>query len=174
MFRKIIFYDNNILLTRILKYKMREKALQKKDKEIVKILQSDADITNAELAKDWPLRVTALGRVRNLKADGVIEHLCKTQPDQLGYSLHVFAHIKLSSQSKETLSYLEGAVKINPRVQDCFRMTGDYDYALRLLLKNTSELESFLTNELSRIPGIASIRTEVAMKCIKQDTSVSL
>ena len=65
--------------------------------------------------------------------------------------MHVFAHIKLSSQSKETLSYLEGAVNINPRVQDCFRMTGDYDYALRLLLKDTSELEYFLTNELSRI-----------------------
>ena len=155
---------------------MREKALQKKDKEIVKILQSDADITNAELAKRIGLSASAaLGRVKNLKADGVIQGIfAKLNPDQLGYSMHVFAHIKLSSQSKETLSYLEGAVKINPRVQDCFRMTGDYDYALRLLLKDTSELEHFLTNELSRIPGIASIRTEVAMKCIKQDTSVSL
>ena len=155
---------------------MLTKALQKKDKEIVNILQSDADITNAELARRIGLSASAaLGRVKNLKADGVIQGIfAKLNPDQLGYSLHVFTHIKLSSQSKETLSYLEGAVKINPRVQDCFRMTGDYDYALRLLLKDTSELEHFLTNELSRIPGIASIRTEVAMKCIKQDTSVSL
>ena len=155
---------------------MLTKTLQEKDKEIVKILQSDADITNAELAKRIGLSASAaLGRVRNLKADGFIQGIfAKLNPDQLGYSLHVFTHIKLSSQSKETLSYLEGAVKINPRVQDCFRMTGDYDYALRLLLKDTSELEYFLTNELSRIPGIASIRTEVAMKCIKQDTSVSL
>ena len=155
---------------------MREKALQKKDKEIVKILQSDADITNAELAKRVGLSASAaLGRVKNLKADGVIQGIfAKLNANQLGYSLHVFAHIKLSSQSKETLSYLEGAVKINPRVQDCFRMTGDYDYALRLLLRDTSELEYFLANELSRIPGIASIRTEVAMKCIKQDTRVAL
>ena len=154
---------------------MLTKTLQEKDKEIVKILQSDADITNAELAKRIGPSVRGAGAVRNLKADGVIRGIfAKLNPDQLGYSLHVFAHIKLSSQSKETLSYLEGAVKINPRVQDCFRMTGDYDYALRLLLKDTSELEYFLTNELSRIPGIASMRTEVAMKCIKQDTSVSL
>jgi DNA-binding Lrp family transcriptional regulator len=88
--------------------------------------------------------------------------------------LHVFVYIKLSNQTKETLTYLEGAVKMNSRVQDCFRMTGDYDYALRLLLKDTSELEYFLTHELSRIPHIASIRTEVAMKCIKQDSSINL
>ena len=53
-------------------------------------------------------------------------------------------------------------------------MTGDYDYALRLLLTETADLEHFLTHELSRIPHIASIRTEVAMKCIKQDTCLAL
>jgi Lrp/AsnC family leucine-responsive transcriptional regulator len=53
-------------------------------------------------------------------------------------------------------------------------MTGDYDYVLRLLLKDTPELEYFLTHELSRIPQIASIRTEVAMKCIKQDSSIAV
>lgn len=147
-----------------------------KDKEILNILQNDADITNAELAKRIDLSPSAtLGRVKNLKADGTIRGIyAKLSADELGYTTHVFVYIKLSSQTKETLSYLEGAVKMNPRVQDCFRMTGDYDYVLRLLLKNTSELEYFLTHELSRIPQIASIRTEVAMKCIKQDTSIAV
>ena len=152
------------------------KNLSAKDKEILNILQNDADITNAELAKRIDLSPSAaLGRVKNLKADGTIRGIyAKLSADELGYTTHVFVYIKLSSQTKETLSYLEGAVKINPRVQDCFRMTGDYDYVLRLLLKNTSELEYFLTHELSRIPQIASIRTEVAMKCIKQDTSIAV
>ena len=150
--------------------------LTAKDKEIASILQKDADITNAELAKRIELSPSAaLGRVKNLKASGTIRGIfAKLNADQLGYSLHVFVYIKLSNQAKETLTYLEGAVKINTRVQDCFRMTGEYDYALRLLLKDTSELEYFLTHELSRIPHIASIRTEVAMKCIKQDTSITL
>ncbi len=150
--------------------------LSPKDKEIAKILQKDADITNAELAKRIDLSPSAvLSRVKNLKTDGVIRGIyAKLNADQLGYSLHVFVYIKLSNQTKETLTYLEGAVKMNSRVQDCFRMTGDYDYALRLLLKDTSELEYFLTHELSRIPHIASIRTEVAMKCIKQDSSINL
>jgi len=150
--------------------------LSPKDKEIANILQKDADITNAELAKRIDLSPSAvLSRVKNLKTDGVIRGFyAKLNADQLGYSLHVFVYIKLSNQTKETLTYLEGAVKMNSRVQDCFRMTGDYDYALRLLLKDTSELEYFLTHELSRIPHIASIRTEVAMKCIKQDSSITL
>jgi Lrp/AsnC family leucine-responsive transcriptional regulator len=150
--------------------------LTAKDKEIAGILQKDADITNAELAKRIELSPSAaLGRVKNLKASGTIRGIfAKLNADQLGYSLHVFVYIKLSNQAKETLTYLEGAVKMNTRVQDCFRMTGEYDYALRLLLKDTSELEYFLTHELSRIPHIASIRTEVAMKCIKQDTSITL
>jgi Lrp/AsnC family leucine-responsive transcriptional regulator len=152
------------------------KSLSAKDKEILNILQNDADITNAELAKRIDLSPSAaLGRVKNLKADDTIRGIyAKLSADELGYTTHVFVYIKLSSQTKETLSYLEGAVKMNPRVQDCFRMTGDYDYVLRLLLKNTSELEYFLTHELSRIPQIASIRTEVAMKCIKQDTSIAV
>ena len=152
------------------------KNLSAKDREIINILQNDADITNAELAKRIDLSPSAaLGRVKNLKGDGTIRGIyAKLSADELGYTTHVFVYIKLSSQTKETLSYLEGAVKMNPRVQDCFRMTGDYDYILRLLLKNTSELEYFLTHELSRIPQIASIRTEVAMKCIKQDTSIAV
>ncbi|NCX49730.1 MAG: Lrp/AsnC family transcriptional regulator [Gammaproteobacteria bacterium] len=152
------------------------KNLSSKDKEIINILQNDADITNAELAKRIGLSPSAvLGRVKNLKADGTIRRIhAKLNASELGYSLHVFVYIKLLNQGKETLSYLEGAVKMNSRVQDCFRMTGDYDYVLRLLLKDTSELEYFLTHELSRIPLIASIRTEVAMKCIKQDSSIAI
>ncbi|NCW74144.1 MAG: Lrp/AsnC family transcriptional regulator [Gammaproteobacteria bacterium] len=152
------------------------KNLSPKDKEIINILQNDADITNAELAKRIGLSPSAvLGRVKNLKADGTIRRIhAKLNASELGYSLHVFVYIKLLNQGKETLSYLEGAVKMNSRVQDCFRMTGDYDYVLRLLLKDTSELEYFLTHELSRIPLIASIRTEVAMKCIKQDSSIAI
>ena len=152
------------------------KDLSSKDREIINILQNNADITNAELAKRIGLSPSAaLGRVKNLKADGTIRRIhAKLNASELGYSLHVFVYIKLLNQGKETLSYLEGAVKMNSRVQDCFRMTGDYDYVLRLLLKDTSELEYFLTHELSRIPLIASIRTEVAMKCIKQDSSIAI
>ena len=150
--------------------------ISEKDKAILKVLQSNADITNADLAKQVELSPSAtLTRVRNLKTQKIIRGIhAKLNADKLGFNFHVFVYIRLSNQVKETLSYLEGAVKMNTKIQDCFRMTGDYDYVLRVLLKNTSDLEYFLTHELSRIPHIASIRTEVAMKCVKQDPSLAL
>jgi Lrp/AsnC family leucine-responsive transcriptional regulator len=150
--------------------------ISEKDKAILKVLQSNADITNAELAKQVDLSPSAsLTRVRNLKTQKIIRGIhAKLNADKLGFNFHVFVYIRLSNQIKETLSYLEGAVKMNTKIQDCFRMTGDYDYVLRVLLKDTSDLEYFLTHELSRIPHIASIRTEVAMKCVKQDPSLAL
>ena len=150
--------------------------ITEKDKAILKVLQSNADITNADLAKQVELSPSAtLTRVRNLKTQKIIRGIhAKLNADKLGFNFHVFVYIRLSNQVKETLSYLEGAVKMNTKIQDCFRMTGDYDYVLRVLLKNTADLEYFLTHELSRIPHIASIRTEVAMKCVKQDPSLAL
>ena len=155
----------------ILKYSISDK-----DKAILKVLQNNADITNADLAKQVDLSPSAcLTRVKNLKTQKIIRGIyAKLNADRLEFNFHVFVYIRLSNQIKETLSYLEGAVKMNTKVQDCFRMTGDYDYVLRVLLKNTSDLEYFLTHELSRIPDIASIRTEVAMKCVKQDPSIAL
>ena len=150
--------------------------INEKDKAILKVLQANADITNADLAKQVELSPSAsLTRVRNLKTQKIIRGIhAKLNADKLGFNFHVFVYIRLSNQVKETLSYLEGAVKMNTKIQDCFRMTGDYDYVLRVLLKNTADLEYFLTHELSRIPHIASIRTEVAMKCVKQDPSLAL
>ena len=155
---------------------MHDMKILAKDRLILNKLQSDADITNAELAKQVELSPSAcLNRVRKLKQVGLIRGLyAKLNASELGYNYHVFVHIKLINQARETLSHIEASVKLNDRIQDCFRMTGDYDYALRLLIQDNAELEFFLANELSRIPYISSIRTEVAMKCVKQDSSLTL
>lgn len=155
---------------------MRFMSLDDKDRDILNALQKDGSLSNAALAKAVELSPSAcLSRVRNLNRLGVIRGThAHVDAEQLGFKLHVFAHIKLENQTRDTLSYLEGVVKMNPRVQECFRMTGEYDYTFRLLLRDTQDLEFFLTNELSRVPNIASIRTEVAMKCIKQRVEIRL
>ncbi len=151
-------------------------SIDDKDIEILKVLQSDADLSNQALAQAVELSASAChSRVKNLKSKGLIRRIqAKVDASALGFNLHVFVYLKLDNQIRDTLAYVEGAVKMNPRVQDCFRMTGEYDYSLRLLVKNTEELEWFLTHELSRIPHVAAIRTDVAMKCVKQDTAVAL
>lgn len=150
--------------------------LDAKDLNILKRLQANADISNAALAKAVDLSPSAcLMRVRQLKQNGLIRKIrAALDAEQLGYRLHVLVHIKLSSQSKETLNYFEGLAKRNPWIQACFRMTGEYDYSFRLLIRDTKDLEFFLTNELGRVPNLASTRTEVAMKCIKLGEEVDL
>ena len=105
-------------------------SLNDKDRSILQILQKNADITNAELAKQVALSPSAcLTRVKKLKADQLIRGISATlNANALGFNFHVFIYIRLANQERDTLSYLEGAVKMNPKVQDCFRMTGDYDY----------------------------------------------
>jgi Lrp/AsnC family leucine-responsive transcriptional regulator len=147
-----------------------------KDIEILKILQNDADLSNQALARAVDLSASAChSRVKNLKTTGLIQGIhAQVDAAALGLNLHVFVFLKLDNQVRDTLAYVEGAVKMNPKVQECFRMTGEYDYSLRLLVKDTEALEWFLTHELSRIPHVASIRTDVAMKCVKQQTAVPL
>lgn len=151
-------------------------SIDDKDIEILKILQNDADLSNQALARAVELSASAChSRVKNLKSKGLIRRIqAKVDARALGLDLHVFVYLKLENQIRDTLAYVEGAVKMNPKVQDCFRMTGEYDYSLRLLVKNTEELEWFLTHELSRIPHVAAIRTDVAMKCVKQETAIAL
>ena len=144
--------------------------LNLKDIDILKRLQEDAGVSNVELARHVGLSPSAcLARVRSLKSRGIIQTIrAELDEAKLGFTLHVFVYIKLEKQTPDTVTYLEGAAKMNPRIQDCFRMTGDFDYMLRLLLRETSDLDFFLAHELSRIPDIASIRTEVAMKNAKR------
>ena len=150
--------------------------LNSKDTEILKQLQNNAEISNARLAKQIGLSPSAcLTRVRSLKSKGIIQMIkAELNEHKLGYSLHVFVYVKLDKQTPDALSYLEGAAKMNSSIQDCFRMTGEYDYMLRLLLRDTNDLDFFLAHELSRIPDIASIRTEVAMKNAKRGHIVPL
>lgn len=144
--------------------------MNSKDIDILKRLQENAEISNSDLAKSIGLSPSAcLARVRSLKSKGFIQAVrAELDETKLGFTLHVFVYIKLEKQTPDILSYLEGAAKMNSRIQDCFRMTGEYDYMLRLLLRDTSDLDFFLAHELSRIPDIASIRTEVAMKNAKR------
>ena len=97
----------------ILKYLISDK-----DKAILKILQINADITNADLAKQVELSPSAcLTRVKNLKTKKIIRGIhAKLNADRLEFNFHVFVYIRLSNQIKETLSYLEGAVKMNTRM----------------------------------------------------------
>ena len=150
--------------------------LDRIDVAILERLQSNARITNVELAR--AVRLTAspcFNRVRALEESGVIRrHVTLLDTERLGLRLNVFIQVSLEKQREEALHKFEETIGTRPEVMECYLMTGDSDYLLRVLVRGIRELELFILNSLSKIPGISNIRSSIALKQVRYKTAVPL
>ena len=155
---------------------MPELNLDKTDIAILKLLQEDAKISNVQLAKRVHLSPSpCLTRVRRLERLGIVSrHVALLNPHSLGLNVSVFVQITLEKQAKEGLDRFESAIRKRPEVMECYLMTGEADYLLRVLVRDVEALEQFIIKELTRIPGIANIRSSVALKQVKYETALPL
>src|ERR1700740_908332 len=131
------------------------------DRKILALLQSDGRITMAELADKVRLAVSPCHRrVKLLEQRGVITRYIATV-DQKSVGLHVsvFISIKLARQKEEDLSRFARAISKWEKVLECYLMTGNRDYLLRVVAADLSSYEAFLKNKLTRLDGIASIES---------------
>ena len=150
--------------------------LDRIDIAILQRLQDDARITNADLAKEVNLTPTpCLYRVRALQAAGVIRgHVTLLDAGRLGLRLNVFIQVSLEKQRRETMERFEEAIALRPEVMECYVMTGDSDYLLRVLVRDIHEMEHFILSTLTKIPGIANVRSSFALKQVRYKTAVPL
>ena len=155
---------------------MPETNLDKTDLAILKLLQEDAKISNVQLAKRVHLSPSpCLARVRRLEQLGIVSrHVALLSPHSLGLNVSVFVQITLEKQAKQGLDRFESAIRKRPEVMECYLMTGEADYLLRVLVRDVEALEQFIVKELTRIPGIANIRSSVALKQVKYETALPL
>jgi len=146
------------------------------DLRILEELQLNARLTNVALAKRVHLSASpCLARVRALERAGVIDrYVTLVKPLAVGLGVSVFIQITLERQSTETLNVFETAVLRRPEVMECYLMTGDADYLLRVVVADVQALERFILDKLSPIPGIANIRSSFALKQVKYKTSLPL
>jgi Lrp/AsnC family transcriptional regulator, leucine-responsive regulatory protein len=146
------------------------------DIEILQQLQDNARITNVELARAVNLTASpCFNRVRALEKSGVIQrHVTLLDTEQLGLRLNVFIQVSLEKQREEALHSFEQTISSRPEVMECYLMTGDSDYLLRVLVRDIRELESFILNSLSKITGISNIRSSIALKQVRYKTAVPL
>jgi Lrp/AsnC family leucine-responsive transcriptional regulator len=139
------------------------------DRKILGLLQSDARITMAELAEKVGLSVSPCHRrVKLLEQRGVITRYIATV-DQKSVGLHVsvFISIKLARQKEEDLNRFARAISKWEEVLECYLMTGNRDYLLRVVVTDLSAYESFLKTKLTRLDGIASIESSFALSQVK-------
>lgn len=146
------------------------------DLRILERLQDDARLTNVELAKAVHLSPSpCLARVRALEDDGIIaRYVTLLDPLRLGLTVSVFISVKLEKQIESALEVFETAMRGRPEVMECYLMTGDSDYLLRVLVPDMPALERFIVDFLARVPGVGNIRSSFALKQVKYQTALPL
>jgi Lrp/AsnC family leucine-responsive transcriptional regulator len=146
------------------------------DLRILAELQEDGSLTNVELARRVHLSPSpCLARVKALEAGGVIErYVALASAKQLGLGLNVFINISLKTQSKEALAEFERRIAEHDQVMECYLMTGDSDYLIRVAVPDIASLERFILEQLTPIPGIEKIRSSFALKQVRYKTALPL
>ena len=153
---------------------LRELALDAIDRKILARLQEDARIANVELSEAVGLSpAPCLRRVRALEEEGVIrKHVTLLDPGAVGLPVSVFVNVSLERQVEKALQRFESAILTRPEVMECYLMTGDADYLLRVVCADLVAYERFLLDHLTQIPGVASIRSSFALKQVKYSTAL--
>jgi Lrp/AsnC family transcriptional regulator, leucine-responsive regulatory protein len=151
-------------------------SLDRIDIKILNELQQNASLTNVELATRVNLSPSpCLARVRHLEKVGVIDRrIAVLDPCVLGLSVTAFIHIKLERQVQLSLDNFTRAIDRISQVMECYLMTGDSDYLLRVLVPDIEDLEDLIVNKLSRIQGVSSIKSNLALKKISHKTMLPI
>jgi Lrp/AsnC family transcriptional regulator, leucine-responsive regulatory protein len=144
------------------------------DKNILSELQRDGSLSNVELARRVGLSPSpCLARVKALEAAGIIDrYVALVNAQKLGLGLNVFINISLKTQSKESLAAFERQIAAHAQVMECYLMTGDSDYLIRVAVADMAALERFILDQLTTIPGIESIRSSFALKQVQYKTAL--
>jgi DNA-binding Lrp family transcriptional regulator len=142
------------------------------DRKILRHLQEEARISNADLADRVGLSpAPCLRRVRSLEEGRVIrKYVTLLDPAAVNLGVTVFVQISLDLQVEDRLEIFERAVMRRPEVLECYLMTGDADYLVRVVVPNVAAYERFLKDTLTRIEGVAGIKSSFALKQVKYST----
>ena len=146
------------------------------DYKILTELQSDGRMTNQDLSEKVGLSPTpCLRRLRQLENDGVIfRYVALVDPVAVGYSVTAFVRVRLDQQDDRHLRLFEEAIAGFPEVMECYLMTGDADYQLRVVVTSLESFEDFLRLRLTKIPGVGQVTTSFALRPIVYKTALPL
>lgn len=140
--------------------------IDEKDRSILRLLQADGRLSNTELAERVHLSESAsLRRIRSLEASGLIRgYTAAVDQKAAGFALSVFLTITLNSQSQASLSAFEEAAGKVPEIMECYLMTGEADYLMRVVARDVDAFEALHAGALTRLPGVARITSSIALR----------
>jgi DNA-binding Lrp family transcriptional regulator len=139
------------------------------DKAILGLLQADGRISNAEIARQVGLSAPAThARVRRLEEAGVIrQYATLLDRETIGFDMVCFINVSLQLHQFDAIERFKELVQDMPEVLECHHITGEFDYLLKAVFRNRDELQEFVVNKLTPIPGMARINTSLVLIEIK-------
>ncbi len=139
------------------------------DRAILRELQQDGRMSVQDLSEAVGLSPTPVSRrIRHLEETGVISGYCALVDEEaLGYGVTVFVSVRLDKQIDTALEQFEKAIAELPEVVDCWLMTGNQDYLLRVVIAGLGDFEKFLVGSLTKVPGVASIESSFPLRQVK-------
>ncbi|MEZ4778680.1 MAG: Lrp/AsnC family transcriptional regulator [Flavobacteriaceae bacterium] len=145
------------------------------DKNLLKYLQQDCKQTNKELSLKLNLSVTAVyERIKKLEREGIIEkYVTLLNPKKIELGLLVFCQIKLIQHAKEYLTKFEQEVTQLEEVLECFHVSGEYDYLLKILVKDMEHFRNFMVTKLTTLQHIGSTQSSFVINEVKRTTQIS-
>ena len=148
---------------------MKSANIDQLDRLILQMLQRNGRATINEVSETVGLSPSPVARrVRLLEEAGIITgYAAQIDEVALGYGFSVFISVKLDKQIDEALVKFEAAIRLFPEVVDCWLMTGNRDYLLRIATNGLAEFERFLVGKFTKLPGVASIESSIPLRRVK-------
>ena len=144
------------------------------DKKLLQLLQEDAKQTTKELSHKLGLSVTAIyERVRKLENIGVIsKYMALLNKRKIGKDFMVLCHVKLSQHKKEYIQQFERGVMDLQEVTECFHVSGDYDYILKICVRDMEDYRHFMLTKLTSLQHIASTHSSFMIAEVKNTLTI--
>ena len=155
---------------------MQRVKLDRIDRKILRDLQENGRMPNVELARRAGISAPpCLRRLRALEDNGFIRgYHADIPPEMLGYGVTVFAHVGLNSQAEADLVAFEALVREWPEVRECYMLTGETDFILKIVSENMDSYNRFLTTTLTAAPNVSHVKSMLSIRSSKSEVGVPI
>jgi Lrp/AsnC family transcriptional regulator, leucine-responsive regulatory protein len=150
--------------------------LDELDRAILQALQTDGRISNADLARQINLSPPAVhARIRRLEKQGYIrQYTALLDPEKAGYDMTCFVQMSLQVHQHQQVEAIRLAIQQMPEVLECYHLTGEFDYLMKVVVHNRQDLERFVMQRLTVLPGVARVQTGIVLSAVKSTTNIPL
>ncbi len=146
------------------------------DRQILRELQEDGRLSSVELARRVGLSTSAThARIKRLEQEGYVDrYVALLNWEQAGYDMVCFVNVSLQMHQPDSVTAFRTAVQAMPEVLEAFHVTGEFDYLLKVAIRNRKDLERFVLHRLTPLPGVARIYTSLVLSVLKASTALPL